>query len=259
MIDVLIPFYPDVERRQKIWDYNRGLWSSLPRTHVLVGEDALVVAGGRPFSPARARNAAALAGDGEWILTYGSDELPPTEEVIQESVDRAERGPGWAGMFSGTRVLKVASTDALIDGALELAQARLMTRIPSAMGLVVVRRELFERVGGYDERFEGWGFEDTALRKVLTVVAGTPDPPPKDRDCWSLSPARVDLVAQYRDNLSNRELYEREYDMVQLPLRRRSPLHDGPAGIAPPFEARDYQRARWPLGTRLGPAGVAGE
>lgn len=224
-IDVLIPFWPDVERRQRIWDYNRGLWASLPRMEILVGEDPLVVAG-RRFSPARARNSAARKGTGEWLLAYDSDELPPTEEVIQETVSRAG-ACGWAGMFSGTRVLKVASTDALLAGAAGLEQVRLTSRIPSAVGLIVVRRDLFERVGGYDERFEGWGFEDSALRRVLTSVAGSPDPPPRDRDCWSLSPATVDLMAQYRDNLRNRELYEREYDHLGSAIA----LDDRPAHV----------------------------
>jgi hypothetical protein len=213
-IDVLIPFFRDNDRRQWIWDHNRGIWDALPTVRVLVGEDPCVGAEGRPFSPARARNAASRAGTGEWVLAYDSDVIPPTAAVMDDTMSRAA-GFGWSAVFSGTRVVKVVATDGFIAGETDdPAELRLMTRIPSAIGPTLIRRELFDRIHGYDERFEGWGFEDTALRRVLTVVAGQPDRPPRGQDCWALSPYTPDLIARHVGSIPNRDIYEREYSSL---------------------------------------------
>lgn len=39
-------------------------------------------------------------------------------------------------------------------------------------GVIVFPRMAWEIVGGYDERFTGWGFEDTAMLFALTGIAG---------------------------------------------------------------------------------------
>ena len=44
--------------------------------------------------------------------------------------------------------------------------------VPSMTGLLVVHREAFERVGGFDEGFVGWGGEDIELRLRLFLLGG---------------------------------------------------------------------------------------
>ncbi|HZP19814.1 MAG TPA: glycosyltransferase family 2 protein, partial [Bauldia sp.] len=41
--------------------------------------------------------------------------------------------------------------------------------IPGGYGTVIVRREMFDAVGGYDERMEGWGGSDDDLYHRLTL------------------------------------------------------------------------------------------
>jgi Glycosyltransferase like family 2 len=44
--------------------------------------------------------------------------------------------------------------------------------IPAVGGCVIVRRDVFETVAGYDERFIGWGEEDRAFVLALETLAG---------------------------------------------------------------------------------------
>ena len=244
--DVLIPFHEDVPLRRLIWNHNHFLWGDVPGAIIRVSDDPKRKEHGS-FSPGRARNAAARKGSADWILAYDSDELPPEPEVIDNAFYRA-RKTGWAGVFSGTRVVKPAGSEAFATGAhKDISTLRLSTRVPTATGLILVRRELFNRAHGYDERFEGWGFEDTALRRVLSLLAGSPDPAPSHTDCWSLSPYFLDLVALYRASLPNRELYEKEYGHLltaeTLPDLFHSRGYNSAPGLTPTTEARDHQRA----------------
>jgi GT2 family glycosyltransferase len=43
---------------------------------------------------------------------------------------------------------------------------------PAVGGAVVVSRAAFEEVGGYDERFVGWGWEDTSFAIALEKLCG---------------------------------------------------------------------------------------
>lgn len=212
-VDILIPFYADTPLRQTIWNRNHYLWGDLPEANLCVADDPTRTSTG-VFSPGRARNAAALKGTADWILAYGADETPPSPEVLQDTFQRA-RKHGWAPMYAGTRVLKPNSSEAFAKGIeTEIEKLHLSTRVPSAMGLVLVTRDLFRKAGGYDTRFIGWGFEDSALRKMLIALAGIPPYAPSRQDCFSLSSRHVDLIALYRNSLPNRELYDREYASI---------------------------------------------
>jgi len=80
-------------------------------------------------------------------------------------------------------------------------------------GLLVVSREAWERVGGYDERFIGWGHEDSALHTSLLAEAH-----------WDRIPGRAWHLYHPRDNtqtlarLKNRqmmhEVQERYADVI---------------------------------------------
>lgn len=39
-------------------------------------------------------------------------------------------------------------------------------------GINIVPREYFEKIGGFDERFKGWGFEDDAFQRSLDALCG---------------------------------------------------------------------------------------
>jgi hypothetical protein len=93
-----------------------------------------------------------------------------------------------------------------------------------AGGLFLVRREVFDRVGGFDEAFLGWGGEDDAMTLRLIASSApmhTLDLAPAMHLWHPRSPATTFKQAQYLANCALLSEYRR-YDRAQLVRRCES-------------------------------------
>lgn len=117
------------------------------------------------FSRSAAVNeAASLAPGADVYVLNDADSLCPPEQVRAMVELALEPGPVLAFGHTRYRRLTMEASRALtsygeafagpFDYLLENAQAN---------GCCAIRRELFEQVGGYDERYQGWGYEDLAF------------------------------------------------------------------------------------------------
>lgn len=157
----LVPYRP---ANTPVGERYRWLWDvTLPALEAL-GYPVYV---GEPYtdewSRAEAVNAAAkAAGDWDVALIADCDTIPDRSSV--------ERGVWWLGaagigavrphmcriMLSDQGTLKFAQR-----GPAGLDDKRDYERFHQGGGLLLVTREAFDGVGGYDETFRGWGYEDT--------------------------------------------------------------------------------------------------
>lgn len=164
MISVLIPWRSDDPHRIAVWDYLRGLWDQLD-VQVCSTDDGL---DGR-FSYAAGANRCRELAMGNILLLYGADQLPPTTEKLDWIRHRLEVMP-WTGVYAQTRVYSRRATRKIMDGRpLDGLEAHSQVA-PVAEGIVAVRAEVFDDVGGMDERFIGWGAEDMAFRLALKTL-----------------------------------------------------------------------------------------
>ncbi len=148
---------------------------------------------GRPSASPRAINRAAKKPGPEYthFLVLGTDHALPTNAVIADVLHRAsglEQSTGWAPVWGATEFLGRPATRAVLDGTHDIQdrQLQLQSRYRHCTGPLLIERGLFERVGGYDERFSGWGAEDDAMRLVLADTAGEAVPAPLTAVCRSL-------------------------------------------------------------------------
>lgn len=182
-VSVLVPFRDDGTSRTVVWAWLRSWWAA-------TYPDWQVVTGTCPDGPWCKADAVADAltrADGSTLVVADADVLC---DAIGAAVDQVA-GPGphrWAVPHRRVNRLSTAATYAVLSGAGLPPPPTTRPRQGGAGwstfngesytgtvggGLVVVARDLYQLVP-LDRRFQGWGQEDAAWGRALSVVAGRP-------------------------------------------------------------------------------------
>lgn len=163
-VSVLVPFRSDHGHRDRLWNWCRPLWEATG--YELVVEDS---APEHPFALAEAVNRCARRATGDVFVTMGADVVPNTA-AIDLAVEYLTDFP-WVQPFRRVCYITEASTEEIITtGDIGNPDVELVTE--GAAGLMCVPRATWQDVGGYDERFVGWGPEDHAFVNVVSTLYG---------------------------------------------------------------------------------------
>lgn len=161
----------DTRRRARDWTTR---WYEGRGYQVTVGHTD-----GQQWCKADAYNEAASASTADVLVIADADSYPRSASLAR-AVDHAAAG-GWAVPFRKVRRLTDAATDVLLgcDPAVQEDPAvRVLGQAPHDAlpggGVVVVHRDIWAQVGGFDPRFRGWGGEDYALGCALRTLADRP-------------------------------------------------------------------------------------
>jgi hypothetical protein len=161
---VLIPYRPDNERRERIYDATSRLWAARD-VEVIHSDDGLT---GPQFSYSRAANRARAKTDAECLITYSVDALPPSAEFLERIERELTAGLPWSCIFTGQQRFTPEQTGVVFDGGDPGPAAGEVCMGHEA--LMAVRADVWDELRGMDERFVGWGAEDMAFYKVLSTV-----------------------------------------------------------------------------------------
>jgi hypothetical protein len=167
---VLVPRRADAGPRDAVWKRIRELIWDTGGWQVVQGYDE----GPHPFCRAAALNAAAeLAGDWTVAVIADADSIVPTERVLAalELAEQAQRlvicHDRWVNVrpdehdeFLRTRSLPWRDDREIFS----------MT----VSSMLAVPRSVWDQVGGFDEQFIGYGYEDNAFTKACRVLTGEP-------------------------------------------------------------------------------------
>jgi hypothetical protein len=173
-IPVLVPWRPDGGRRDNLWRYvRRSFWSTLPGFRIVTGRSP-----DGPFNRSAAVNdAAALAG--RWRVAVIADNdtwVPPAQ--LSAAVAMAQETGRLTAAFSRVVELSHDYTDRLLDGSATLADFNVDRVRTEPLGvqssMLVVSHALWEQVGGFDVKFQGWAGEDNAFWKACAILGGEP-------------------------------------------------------------------------------------
>jgi hypothetical protein len=180
-ISVLVPFGADESEdgkwRRQVWDYLRHQWEEFPTLELVVGTDRLHgtrqgffheephelrdwVKHPRPFSVSRALNNAAKHATGDAFLLFGADHVPDPL-VLDFARDQLMRHR-WVRLYDRIAYLSHSATHLLLNHSQVDAKEWHPISAPCD-GVLAVRRAAWDQVGGMDEGYEGWGYEDTDL------------------------------------------------------------------------------------------------
>lgn len=172
MLSVLAPVRLADPHRTAVHRFTSTAWSRLPVEQVVAHHD-----GPGPFNISAAINAARDRAHGDRLLVMGCDHLPPTAEQLC-TVDTLLDSWPWLGVYAATARLDRASTFAVMLTGADPTRAAVERHVDRCTGILAMRADVFDDLGGYPEAFTGWGYEDTAVRTALTTLHGEPPAPP---------------------------------------------------------------------------------
>jgi hypothetical protein len=177
----LVPWRSDGEYRDKLWGFTRARWEKdFPDFPIVVGS-----------SPDGAFNRSAAinnAAEGDWdvAVVLDADVMCEPDQVRRAIVTAATTGH-LTFAFDEYRGLTPHMTAKVLSDELPLNRwspepqwqspevwnkgVRFRSKVHES-SVVVCRRELWDLIGGFDERFVGWGQEDVAFAQACRVLAG---------------------------------------------------------------------------------------
>lgn len=166
MISILVPWRSKEPDRIRAWDHIRPLWEQAD-VQLCVADDGETYG---PFSVAKAINRARREATGDMLALYGADHLPPPPDKLDWIAERLNAHP-WTAIYASVRIFDLEGTDLICRGAdPATCLDHTATTIAMCTGILAMRADVFDDIGGMDERFCGWGAEDSAFRLALRTL-----------------------------------------------------------------------------------------
>jgi hypothetical protein len=183
-ISLLVPYHNDHQSREVNWRWLKRYWErQLPGAEIVIGDDCE-----SPFSKSVAVNCAEKRATGDVFVIIDADAyIKP--EVILEAAFRIRKARKkhrrlWFVPYRRFFRLKESISKTILesppDCPYEIPDPPPITCVFDSSGsnighwygamLQIMPREAFELVGGFDERFRGWGGEDHAFMRAVDTL-----------------------------------------------------------------------------------------
>lgn len=167
---ILAPWRTDNGHRARLWAHCRALWQERHGWPIYEGASP-----DGPFNRSAAINDAAAAA-GEWDVALIIDtDVICAPDSITAAVELAYRCDQMVVAHDERVMLNRRGTDKVLSGFAGSWRERSMVErvwLDSVSCAVAVSRTLWDAAGPFDERFVGWGREDTAFRIACEVETG---------------------------------------------------------------------------------------
>ena len=166
MTVVVIPWRPQPSRLAAFEATSGWYLENLPGAVVRTVDSGEV-----PFNLARCRNVGIAGLPQDEVVVIGDADTIPSLEPLQEAVAAAAASGLVHLPYTRYQWLGAIGTAAFFDGApLDAIEATLV--VGACSGVYVTTPRTWASHGGQDERFRGWGFEDSAWYAAHTTLLG---------------------------------------------------------------------------------------
>ncbi|WP_411701445.1 hypothetical protein [Conyzicola sp.] len=202
MVKVIIPWRPQPSRLAAFDATSAWYRQNLPGAEILT-----VDSGDVPFNLARCRNVgmASIPGVDEVVIIGDADTIPSLEPLL-EAVASASTSGLVHLPYTRYQWLGREGTTAYFDGA-DITSVDATLVVGACSGVYVTTPRTWASHGGQDERFRGWGFEDSAWFAAHTTLLGS-QPQRHDGNVYALHhETQLREGEQYDANAALRERY----------------------------------------------------
>lgn len=224
-IPVLVPYRADGGHRDEVWSYlNDWYWGDDPDSDFRFCTTVAADVDTGDFNRSAAINQAARdAGNWDVAVIADADTWVPRRQ-LDKAVQLARRTGKLVSALSSVIELTEDSTLTILQGHpvwpqhLSVDKCRTDDAVTQS-SIIVVPRVLWERIGGFDEKFVGWGGEDNAFWQAARIIAG---PPLRiDGAAFHLWHPSTDVIARkmdpnYRANLARWQAYAQATTLDEL-------------------------------------------
>jgi predicted glycosyltransferase involved in capsule biosynthesis len=196
------------QRRQALLDWNLRRWDICFNIPVILGGDS-----SPHFNRSRARNSGVEKAKTEWIILADADTTFGDPDSFRDILEGIDSVKSWIIPYGGNDYYALSKeyTDSLILNPYNqrISDPDYEFKIKSWAGLAIMRRGDYIRMGGHDERFQGWGWEDVAFRVAADAILGRHE----RGENWAchLWHERDNADFGTTDELRNRRLFDTEY------------------------------------------------
>jgi len=171
-VSILIPYKPDSGIRDININWIKCFYETLfPEVEICIG-----ISTENLFNRAKAINLAAIQATRD-IFVIADGDIFYDPEVIKDSISHLRQAP-WVIPFRFiVRISKNNSREVVNSKPtwpLDITENEIIhtSKYTYLGGLNVITREAFMSVGGFDERFNGWGGEDDAFGSAVNTMCG---------------------------------------------------------------------------------------
>ncbi|WP_238458080.1 galactosyltransferase-related protein [Alkalihalobacterium alkalinitrilicum] len=174
-VSVLIPYKPDNGLRDQLLAWVITFYKNvLPKIEICIGENHDDL-----FSRAQAINNAAKKATKD-IFVIADGDIVYNPQVIKRSIQLLEKY-AWVIPYKKCLDLTEDSTNKLLKKPPHWPLPKEIeyterfkddTKYQSVGGFTILSRKNFNSVGGFDERFKGWGGEDDAFKHAMDTICG---------------------------------------------------------------------------------------
>lgn len=168
---LLVPRRADRGVRDRLWAYCRNIWET-EHPDLAIFEGHHEASEGLFNRSAAINRAAQAAGDFDAAVVIDADVLIDAGQV-RAGLGLIERFDRVVFPFRVYRSLTEIGTSRVMAGWRgDWTTASITAYWDSVSCVVMVPRVVWDRVGGFDERFVGWGWEDTAFACATDTAGG---------------------------------------------------------------------------------------
>lgn len=215
MTVVAVPFKPDFGHRDQLFTHLKDHYWNQIGFELLVGRND-----NDPFNRSAAINQA-LDTDWEVAVIADGDTWVPAKQ-LHKAILLAKITGKLIAAFDAVVELDRATTNRILNGELSLVGSfgaeKVRTReMETQSSMLVIGRDLWDRVGGMDTRFQGWGGEDNAFWHACRIHAGEPERISGNAyHLWHPTAKGKYAGIQYKRNLNLWHRYERCHTVEEL-------------------------------------------